>query len=61
MKINTVTELDDKTVQFSGELTASESALVVSFGLNGMLAMGLMALVPGIKYEEFKATEGTMQ
>jgi len=61
MKINTVTEMEDKTLSFTGELTASESALVVSFGLNGMLAMGLMALVPGVQFNETFSTESPMQ
>ena len=60
MKVSSVQEHENKTVTFQGELTPEETGLVVSFGLNTMLAMGIMSLIPNIEANEY-TTEGPMQ
>lgn len=52
MKINSVQELEDKSISFDGELSPTETALVVSMGLNTMISLGLMHLLPGLTVEE---------
>lgn len=54
MKINSVQELEDKSITFNGELSPTETALVVSMGLNTMISLGLMHLLPGLEVEEFE-------
>ena len=60
MKVNSVQEHEVKTVTFTGELSPEETNLVVAFGLNTMLAMGLMSMMPNVETNEFIA-EGPMQ
>jgi len=60
VKVNSVQEHDNKTITFNGELSPEESSLVVAFGLNTMLAMGLMSMVPNVETNEF-TVESPMQ
>lgn len=52
MKINKVQEHDDGRVSFDGELSGKELDLVVSFGLNFLVANGLMNMIEGVKVTE---------
>ena len=40
MKIDTVVELEDGSVQFKGELTPAETELVVNLGLTFLVSSG---------------------
>lgn len=46
MKVNSIQEMEDHTIVFNGELNPTEAALVISMGLNGMLSLGMMHLIP---------------
>lgn len=60
MKINSIQEQDDKTIHFTGELSPTEGALVVAMGLNTMVSLGLMHLLPGLDVDE-QFTNETVQ
>lgn len=61
MKINSMQEMEDKTITFTGELSPVEGALVVAMGLNTLAAMGLMTMLPGIEVNEAFNTSETLQ
>lgn len=48
MKIKSVQELEDNTVVFEGEMNNQELAIALAFGLNTMLSMGVMEMIPNI-------------
>ena len=52
MKVNSVVELEDKSVKFEGELSPTEAALVVAFGLNTLVSVGLTSMIPSVGIEE---------
>lgn len=52
MEIKNVQEFDDKTLKFEGVLNPSETAIVVSFGLNALMSLGLIHLLPTLSVEE---------
>ena len=52
MNVKNIQELEDRTLIFEGSLNPTEVAVVVSMGLNTMLAMGLMEMIPGIESKE---------
>ena len=52
MKINSIQEMEDKTIHFTGELSPTEGAIVVAMGLNTMVSLGLMHLLPGPDVDE---------
>ena len=61
MHIKNVQELEDKTVVFEGEMSQHEHSVVVSFGLNALMSLGLLQLIPSVKVEEFpKPDEATL-
>lgn len=51
MKVKNVQEHEDKTLVFEGTLTPTEAELVVSFGLNALMSLGLMSMIPSVKVE----------
>lgn len=59
MEIKNLQELDDKTLLFEGSLSPHEAAIVVSFGLNAMMSLGLMHLLPTVKVEEVNIPDET--
>lgn len=62
MKIDKVIEVADGTVTFNGELSPGEVELVVHYGLNTMLALGV--LKPQVVHEspeEAEAKDNTLQ
>ena len=61
MKINSMQELEDKTIHFSGELTPTEGALVISLGLNTLAALGMMSMLPSIAVTESFNVKDTLQ
>ena len=63
MKVNSIQEMEDHTIIFNGELNPTEAALVLSMGLNGMLSLGLMHLIPDVDSQQIFGTdvEGEMQ
>jgi len=63
MKVNSIQEMEDHTIVFNGELNPTEAALVLSMGLNGMLSLGMMHLIPDVESMEIFNTDtsGEMQ
>ena len=59
MKINSIQEQENKTIHFTGELSPTEGALVVAMGLNTMVSLGLMHLLPGLDVDEQFTNEAT--
>lgn len=57
MKVNSVVELEDKSVKFEGELSPTEAALVVAFGLNTLVSVGLTSMIPSVGIEELDDDE----
>lgn len=51
MQVKNVQEVEGKAIVFEGTLTPTESELVVSFGLNALMSMGLMSMLPSVKVE----------
>jgi hypothetical protein len=49
VKIKSVQELEDNTVVFEGELNNQELAIALAFGLNTMLSMGVMEMIPNVQ------------
>lgn len=52
MLVHNVQERDDKTLVFTGTLTAPEVEVVVSFGINTLMSLGLAHLLPSIETNE---------
>lgn len=52
MNIKSVQELEDRTLVFEGEMNPSEVAIVISMGLNTLMGMGMMEMIPGIQSKE---------
>lgn len=63
MQINSVQELEDRTLKFEGHMTEKEAAIVIALGLNTLWANGLMSMIDGVEATEvpFGPTDGTMQ
>lgn len=51
--------MENKTIHFTGELSPTEGALVVAMGLNTMVSLGLMHLLPGLDVDEQFTNEAT--
>ena len=52
MQILSVQEQDDKTIKFEGTISDQEAAIVLAIGLNAMLHMGMLHMIPGIEVDE---------
>ena len=52
MQVNSVQELDDKTVKFEGHMTEKEAGIVIALGLNTLYASGLMAMLETVEVTE---------
>jgi hypothetical protein len=61
MQILSVQEQDDKTLKFEGTISDQEAAIVLAVGLNAMLHLGMMHMVPDIEYSEDDDEEDTTQ
>jgi hypothetical protein len=57
MQIISVQEQDDKTLKFEGTISDQEAAIVIAVGLNSMLHMGMMHMVPDIEVDEDSGEE----
>jgi hypothetical protein len=51
MKVNSVQEHEDKTVSFTGTLTQAEADTLLGFGLNAMVSLGIISMLPSVKVE----------
>lgn len=57
MRVNSVTKTDEGTFSFDGEITQQEHDIVVTMGLNFLLAQGLLeTLVPNVEVTEVNET-----
>jgi hypothetical protein len=52
MHILSVQEQDDKTIKFEGTISEQEASIVLAVGLNAMLHMGMMHMIPDVEYDE---------
>lgn len=52
MHVNNVQQKDDKSLVFTGTLTPPEVEIVVSFGINALMSMGLLHMLPNLHKEE---------
>lgn len=59
MQILSVQEQDDKTIKFEGTISDQEAAIVIAVGLNAMLHMGMMHMIPGIDFDDEADEEET--
>jgi hypothetical protein len=57
MHILSVQEQDDKTIKFEGSISEQEASIVLAVGLNAMLHMGMMHMIPDVEYEEGEPNE----
>jgi hypothetical protein len=59
MQILSVQEQDDKTLKFEGTISDQEAAIVLAVGLNAMMHMGMMHMIPDVEYSEDDAEDTT--
>jgi hypothetical protein len=52
MQVNSVQELEDRTLKFEGHLSAKEAGIVVALGLNTLWANGLLSMVNDVDVTE---------
>lgn len=52
MQVNSVQELEDRTVKFEGHMTEKEASIVIALGLNTLWANGLMNMIDNIDVTE---------
>jgi len=48
MQVNSVQELEDRTVKFEGMMTPKEAGIVIAIGLNTLWASGLMNMISDV-------------
>lgn len=51
MLVKNVQEIDGKSLVFEGTLTQPEVEIITSFGINALMSLGLMAMLPNMKVE----------
>lgn len=51
MQVKNVQEIDGKSLVFEGTLTPAEAELVISFGINALMTLGLISNLPNMKVE----------
>jgi hypothetical protein len=56
MLVNNVQQHEDKSLVFTGTLTPPEVEIVVSFGINALMHLGLMHLLPSLESTPVEAT-----
>lgn len=56
MLVNNVQQAEDKSIVFTGTLTAPEVEIVVSFGINALMSMGLLHMLPNLHQQEMDET-----
>ncbi len=52
MQVDSVQELEDRTLRFSGTMSEKEATIVVALGLNTLWANGLMHIVGDVDVGE---------
>lgn len=51
MQVKNVQKIEGKNLVFEGTLTEAETEIVVSFGLNALMTLGLLGSLPNLKVE----------
>lgn len=57
MEVKNVQQVGDTVYTFTGELNTTEHAVVLSYGLNTLMSLGLMSLMPNVDVSATEANE----